>query len=89
MHRTAIALAAALSGCAIQTNPPAFDTKAVTITCKPMVNVEAPYNCSWEYWADHPTYILYGKDGAAVRMPDSIPARVMVLQPDGSVILKP
>ena len=57
-------------------NAPAFDTSAITIVYKSRggehpgeVQTGLHNNASWEYWADHPTYILFGKNGSTIKMP--------------------
>lgn len=84
-----IVLAASLSGCA---TGPAVNWKewrdSVTITYKASADIPDRANgASLEVWQDHPTYILYGKDGAAIKMPSNVGKGLRRL-PDGTVVLE-
>lgn len=93
----ALIVAALLAGCATYRPGPSspdspIDMRDVTITCKASADEPDRQNgCSWEYWADHPTYILFGKDGSTIKLPEAgaaVPAREMVRKQDGTVELK-
>lgn len=58
-----------LAGCSVTP----IDMSEYTITYRASADVPDRHNgASLERWADHPTYILFHKDGAVIRMPDGV-----------------
>lgn len=65
----ALILCLLLAGCGASP----IDMRDVTITYKASADWNDRTNhAAWEYWADHPTYILLHKDGAVIRMPEGV-----------------